>query len=168
MGAGSGTEAGQRRNALSVSADGDTAIHGDLTVGGAITIDGESVLTLSVANASYLTPAAGDIRYVTKDEAQNLYLKIIDLQPALQAERATSDNRYHRKDQSLQVAKAAEFNGPVAAHEAAAFHKSVIINGEVDGEGTVRAKPGQAVLVPEQGDISMGEFRAGAQPVVAP
>ena len=31
-----------------------------------------------------------------------------------------------------------------------------------------RAKTGQVILVPEQGDISMGEFHAGPAPVAAP
>ena len=30
---------------------------------------------------------------------------------------------------------------------------------------TIIAKPGQEVLIPEQGDISMGEFRSGTLPV---
>lgn len=54
---------------------------------------------------------------------------------------------------------------------ASRLQASVIVEGQTDPSDstnrTVIAKPGQEVLVPEQGDISMGEFRSGSLPLPA-
>jgi hypothetical protein len=69
----------------------------------------------------------------------------------------------------LTTAQGATLDGDFTANEAAVFNDSFAVHGEMTvdrGEhNVVRAKANQTILVPEQGDISMGEFHAGAAPI---
>ncbi|WP_395744071.1 beta strand repeat-containing protein [Prosthecobacter sp.] len=92
-----------------------------------------------------------------------------DVDQKMQTERTTSDAAYYRVSQPLVVPNETTLNGVLTAAQASRFKASFVVEGNTDPadntQRTVIAKPGQEVLVPEQGDISMGEFRNGSLPI---
>lgn len=73
--------------------------------------------------------------------------------------------------QNLSVTGTTVLGGAVTA-QGGTFKGSLVVEGELDATApdpakTVISKNDQVILVPEQGDISMGEFRAGDLPVAA-
>lgn len=141
------------------------------------------LLSAQQAALTYVTQTAADDLYALKadaeallprDEAAMTYLSQADAATtyALAAQvvtpgaLATMLAGYHRNDQAL-----------VAVHPAT-FKSHVMVEGQQTADPDLPQQDplesrkivpsGGQLLVPEQGDISMGEFRAGALPVPAP
>lgn len=154
---GSGANSTQTMNALSISNTGDTTIGGNLTVAGEASLTDATVSgTLTVNNEPVATQS--------------------DVDQTILTERTASNEAYYRVDQPLTVSQETTFNGSVTASQNSVFQKSLVVEGQRDpvevvtNPATTKIIPmsGQVILIPEQGDISMGEFRSGPLPVANP
>lgn len=111
-----------------------------------------------------LTAQSAAITYLTKTQAAATYAQAA--QTVTPTALTTTLADYQRKDQA------------VVTDQNATFKANIILEGERDATVTAPDDPattrkivpkgGQVMLVPEQGDISMGDFRAGALPVATP
>jgi hypothetical protein len=57
-----------------------------------------------------------------------------------------------------------QMNGQTTVNGKAIINGSLVVAGTTDATGTVVAASNQVVLIPQQGDLAMGEFTAGAKP----
>lgn len=137
---GNGTSDEARSNAFIIKRNGDVVVKGALTIN----------------NQTAVTQA--------------------DVDQKIETERTASNEAYYRVDQPLSVSQNTTFNGSLAVSQTSVFQKSLVVEGQRDPVEVVTnpattkiiPKSGQVILVPEQGDISMGEFRSGPLPVANP
>ncbi len=125
------------------------------------TLVGARVLTVGLADARYLAPAAAASTYLAQADAASTYLTQATASTLLQAKADASDY-YNKTDSDSRFMSA---SSPVII-------SSFVVQGRRDPDQsptttTIIPKAGQDILVPEQGDISMGEFRSGVLPVAA-
>lgn len=127
----------------------------------------EALNILGSASVSGSLTVAGH-PVITQDAADARYLRNPDSGPVVITNGATITG-------TTQVNGGFTSNGSLTATQSSVFKASLIVQGQRDPSDanpttTTKIIPqtGQEVLVPEQGDISMGEFRNGSLPLATP
>ncbi|MGV3659713.1 MAG: hypothetical protein ACO1TE_06005 [Prosthecobacter sp.] len=177
---------------------GNLSVTGNLGVSGTITTANEAVLTQPSADQRYVRSNAGDPITIANGATISGTVQFNGSFNAAEGATITGATQLHGDLTTAGLASIggdATFNGATTMagdasvggalsttgnltanaethlKGAATAESDFIILGVLDGDpedNKVILQPNQKVLIPEAGDISMGEFRAGPLPVIAP